>query len=584
MRELRPPLLLLCLSIVMMSAPASAQNGILILAPNDFVDELQPLLRFKLASGRPTWLVSLEALYQVYSGADTPEQIKRCIADYEHNHGVRYVLLVGDADRFPVRFHYWGLPGQLNYAASDLYYADLYGEGGAFDDWDDNNNGRYGEVLFAPEGNINHDRINYWPDVAVGRIAASTGDELAAYVATVIAYETGTTPNDTWFRKAYLYTGSANQSDPADPPVNNNYKDTIAGLLANKGVTSTKRYWNVPLQQPPPNMPQQAIMDINSGAGFVNYIGHGDWNGWSCIGLWAWELNALLNTGTWPIMFAAACNTGEFVYMAPYGPYIDVNGVEHRGTTNGEVITGAIPMPAPLQDDADHGTWFGGTFYAYDRGCLGEFLLSSYGAPPGSSGAIAYLGERSGGQALANDLDQFFFEAYDWGGKEVLGDMWRFMMEQYYNVWDIGASSTWSHPPSGWWWGHVFTEPQKMIFFGDPSVIVGGAYRNAVCGMVYDGSGGPLASGTRYRATCDITIPAFTKLTVNPGASLLFAGTNRVSALDSGSANGLVVNGSSQSPAYLMSSHQWGWAGQAVRGIRVNGQMRVRNGGAVRFN
>lgn len=581
MRKLCVPVLFIMLLV---AAPTFAQNGILILAPNDFVDELQPLLRFKLASGRPTWLVSLEALYQVYTGVDAPEQIKRCIADHEHNHGVRYVLLVGDADRFPVRYQYWGLTGQLNYAASDLYYADLYGAGGAFDDWDADNNGRYGEVLFAPEGNINHDGIDYWPDVAVGRIAASTGDEVATYVATVIAYETETTPHSSWFTKAYLYTGAANQDSPSDPPMANDRKDLIAGLLANKGVTSTKRYWNVPLQQPPPNMPQQAITDINSGAGFVNYIGHGDWNAWSCLGLGAGDLHALRNTGTWPIMFAAACNTGEFVYMAPYGPYIDVNGIEHPGTENGEVFTGAIPAPAPLQDDADHGTWSGGTFYAYDRGCLGEFLLSAYGAPPGSSGAIAYLGERSGGQWIAADLDQFFFEAYDWGGKEVLGDMWRFMIEQYYNVYHLSASSTWSYAPSQWIWGHVFTEPQKMIFFGDPSVVVGGAYRTTVCGTVYDGYGGPLAIGARYRATCDVTVPAATRLTVSPGASLLFAGQHKVSALDSSSVNGLVINGTAQSPAYLMSSHQWGWAGQAVRGIRINGQMRLRNGGTVRFN
>ena len=74
--------------------------------------------------------------------------------------------------------------------------------------WDYTDNELYGEIKFSPDGFINHDQIDFLPDIAVGRIPASTEAEVIAYVNKVITYELNTTPSDTWFNKIALYTGS----------------------------------------------------------------------------------------------------------------------------------------------------------------------------------------------------------------------------------------------------------------------------------------------------------------------------------------------------------------------------------------
>jgi len=123
--------------------PATCQDKLLIIAPDEFIDELKPLKRFKDATVRPTILLSLNDVYNSFNGVDEPEQIKRCIAYYEDEYSVSFVMLVGDVDKFPVRWRWWGYVGenpdgtlayntkddQRGWAVSDLYYADLYKTG-----------------------------------------------------------------------------------------------------------------------------------------------------------------------------------------------------------------------------------------------------------------------------------------------------------------------------------------------------------------------------------------------------------------------------------------------------------------------
>ena len=290
--------ILLTLALLLFPVPAMAQDNagaasqykLLIIAPQEFMDELEPLKRFKDCSGRLTILLSLDEVYENFTGADNPEKIKRCIAHYEQSNGIEYVMLVGDVDKFPVRWRWWGwakrnpdgtiIPGkdQRGWAVSDLYYADLYKNGTKnFDDWDSNNNGLYGEIEFEldPEScapncrTINNDHIDFLPDVAVGRVPASTPEEVTTYVNKVIAYELKTTPSDTWFKKAALYTGDWLGNG-------NDIKDDVANYLINRGFKNRdikKRYWDA--QQTPAQRAATFVNDLNNGLGVVNYLGHG---------------------------------------------------------------------------------------------------------------------------------------------------------------------------------------------------------------------------------------------------------------------------------------------------------------------
>jgi parallel beta-helix repeat protein len=469
---------------------ANAGNyELLIIAPDEFIDELKLLKDFKDATGRPTILLSLSEIYSNPSctGVDAPEKIKKCIAHYEKSTGIKYVMLVGDVDKLPVRWRWWGLPNQEYWGVSELYYADLYEDGTTtFDDWDFNDNKLYGEIEFDPDGTINNDRIDFLPDVALGRIPASTAQEVTTYVHKIVTYELN--PTDTWFKRVALYTGCVDGWD-------NWNKDVIKKSMNNMSFTvlPTKdirySYWfPCPTEEKPDkkccdnplNMPDTIINDINSGVGFVDYIGHGNAYGWEIIH--NNDLAKLNNSDKLPIVFAAACDTGMFARMARFHPYWDVNGTSHCGTDKpyneslppGDYSHVNLPKPAPLQS---------GKISCYnqkqerfdtlsiDRPCFAETLL--FGNPTGSpTGAIAYLGERTGGKSYARTLDIYFFKAYEEGYNSVLGDMWKYMMAEYYKYYDLENFHTLLTKDSAP--GHVFDEPQKMILFGDPSLAVGG--------------------------------------------------------------------------------------------------------------
>ena len=180
-----------------------SQRRLLIIAPDEFIDELNPLKRFKDCSGRPTILLSLTQVYQDYTVGDESEKIKRCIAAYEKSHNIKFVLLVGDCDKFPVRFVCIHTEENSSYnrvfEPADLYYADLYDASGNFDDWDIDNDSLYAERNYYNIEEMNLDQVNFYPEIAVGRVPASNSAELATYVEKIIRYEL-VTYQQNWFK------------------------------------------------------------------------------------------------------------------------------------------------------------------------------------------------------------------------------------------------------------------------------------------------------------------------------------------------------------------------------------------------
>jgi hypothetical protein len=82
----------------------SGPRPLLIIAPDEFMAALLPLVAHKNSTGMPTLAVSIAELTSRFPGVDDPEKIKRGI-QYAHEHlSVQYVMLVGDAHWFPVRF------------------------------------------------------------------------------------------------------------------------------------------------------------------------------------------------------------------------------------------------------------------------------------------------------------------------------------------------------------------------------------------------------------------------------------------------------------------------------------------------
>ena len=124
-------------------------HDLLIMGPAAWKDTLDRFARYKRDTAIPTKVVTIEDAGAGTPGVDLPDRIKRCIEREHRMAGTRWVLLVGDADRFPVRYiravnTEWG----TIWYPSDLYYADLYDQTGAFDDWDADGDGIFAEMNF----------------------------------------------------------------------------------------------------------------------------------------------------------------------------------------------------------------------------------------------------------------------------------------------------------------------------------------------------------------------------------------------------------------------------------------------------
>jgi len=208
--------------------PTSTAADMVIITPAKFSAQAERLAEHKNSFGMATYVKTTEEIYTEYSGVDPPEQIKYFIKDAIETEGITYVLLFGGLKNqifnkpkdnrnhgstwwyVPVRysnFEYDGGPG-YNFTSgepgyiADLYYADVYKEGGLFEDWDPNGNGIFAEW----SGDIVRDEIDMYPDVALGRLAIRSNFEANAVVTKIINYEKQ--PADpSWFKRIISISG-----------------------------------------------------------------------------------------------------------------------------------------------------------------------------------------------------------------------------------------------------------------------------------------------------------------------------------------------------------------------------------------
>lgn len=422
---------------------------LLVIADEAFLTALQPFAAHKAYTGIATEVVSWQDLDATFGalGHDAPERIKRAIAAYQDQTGVTMVMLVGDSDRLPVRYcraihTEWG----AKYYPSDLYYGDLYDTGGAFDDWDGDGDGVFCEMDFAGGAVldlVNLDDIDMVPDVAVGRVPASTIEEVATYVAKVIDYEFAAYRAD-WSRRALLVVDGG-----ASPFGDETKMDALAGLLS--GWDVSKRYQDLAPYAGMGDADRAAVLteDLAAGTGLVVYYGHGNthtWSGWFDRS----DAAALVNEGRLPVVFAASCYTGRFHVAREYyrtaadtewnrlaGPWPDVD----------------YPEPMAVQP---------ANYDGYDDESLAEQFLVG-----GDAGAVAYVGSVSKVEhgiwfAAGEGLAHAFVAAYHTGA--TLGGMWQQAMSAF--VADEVV-------PHGMAW-YRFIHVHKVMLFGDPSLRVGG--------------------------------------------------------------------------------------------------------------
>jgi hypothetical protein len=376
------------------AAAASVTPGsLVIVAPRAFHDELRSFVEYK----RPflgAKLESLESILAEMKGADDPEKLKRFLYREWRERGVRYVLLVGDADVLPVRYMVLDriTPPAFDYAfyPSDLYYADVAKADSSFDDWNARKEGfharYYGEV--RGEKNkadpINFDQIHYLPELAVGRWPVSTPQEVRVVVAKTIAFEKGV-------RSGQRKSPRAGFISVAGWVDARSALDHMAGLLPGAWKIE-KRYYADAHRKPdtPPPNEKEVVGLLNSGVDLLAHTGHGSDTSWEGC-LFLKHLDRVHNADRLPVMLSAGCSTARFATLPPYEPYVDVEGVEHRGSDAGEVFRAPPPPPSPYQRGR------------FNRPGLGEQLLRA-----GPNGAVAYFGCNTGSQPCGLSLVEGF--------------------------------------------------------------------------------------------------------------------------------------------------------------------------------
>ncbi|MGC9308822.1 MAG: C25 family cysteine peptidase, partial [Thermoplasmatota archaeon] len=258
------------------------EYDLLIIAPAEFTDALQPLVQHKEDHNVATKLVTLDDVYAAAQGRDEAEQIKYYIKDAIEDLGVTYVMLVGGRNGgllqekwwCPVRYTHLNAGDGDKRFLSDLYFADVYryvNGSAVFESWDTNDNDLFGEMA-AFGGKV--DDLDLLPDVYLGRLACRNVYEVNVMVDKIITYETTAAGSD-W---ANRYVGIGGDTFPGDQWYDG--EESVAKVieyLDPLGIDSTTLFTSDGTL----SEGQDIIDAVSEGCGFLNFEGHGNPMSWA---------------------------------------------------------------------------------------------------------------------------------------------------------------------------------------------------------------------------------------------------------------------------------------------------------------
>jgi len=281
---------------------------LIIVCPKEFSYLLTPLAKHKNKHNIKTKIVTLNEIYEgkyfERNGRDKAEKIKYFIKNSIESWNIKFVLLVGNIDKTPMRTVFSAGNDEF---LTDLYYADIYDKNNEFCSWDSNNNNFFGK--FYHNGNI--DEFTLKPDVGIGRIPCRNKNELKIVVKKIIDYE-NKSKEKVWFKRAILCGGN-------DLP---NYRicegesicEIVSKLIYDK-------FDLIKLYDSMNNLNLKNILnEINKGAGIVLLAGRGNegmWYTFSSDGHRIGKITtihnilSIKNKRKLPIIFLETCAAGN---------------------------------------------------------------------------------------------------------------------------------------------------------------------------------------------------------------------------------------------------------------------------------
>ena len=437
----------------------------LIITDSSYVDELEPLVNHKNTRGVTTILVTLDDIYGgIYfspQGRDDQEIIKYFIKKAVETWGTSAVMLVGGAATIPTRTtHIKATSDDSEIFISDLYYADIYNETGAFSSWDTNGNDVFAEYNWGSEKLT--DDLDLYPDVHLGRLACVDATEVTTVVSKIIQYETSMAYTSDWFTNLLVVGGDSFPGDKSavdeGEKVNQRVIDIMEGFIPEEIWMSNGKLGGLS-----PTGVATITDAINQGCGFIDFSGHGNTN--------VWATHPHENDNVW--------------LPTPLGGYYNSN---IKDLENGDklpiVITGACSVGKFNKDD-DCFSW--------------SFVASPNGGGIASCGATALGYAMSGSyitQGLVEKMAINMFTAYK-DGAITFGEMWQKALFDYISPRMDGTD---------------YKTVLEWEAFGDPTLAIAG---ESLAPSTPSVPTGPATGGIRKAHT-------FTVTTTDPDGDQLF--------------------------------------------------------------
>jgi len=258
----------------------------LVIAPTEWTEAAQALADLRTGSGLGTAVVALEDIYDEMSdGIATPHAIKDFLARmYRKGHGrLKYVVLLGEGS---------------------MDYRDLLGNGDSIvPPWMAGTpNG-----LFASDIGYGNVKGTAAPEIVVSRIPVESEQEIADYIAKLVAYEGSGLDK-------VVVLADADDSSAGNFPAD---AEAIVAMLPS-GVPVDRIYAQA---APPYSSPYYSFADartrlhaaFSEGVGLINYSGHAGIRVMGSSGLLRdSDIAGLGNAGQYPVLLALTCVLNRF--------------------------------------------------------------------------------------------------------------------------------------------------------------------------------------------------------------------------------------------------------------------------------
>jgi hypothetical protein len=430
----------------------NSEYELLIICPSIFTDNLIPLVNHKINMGISVILIELDEIYEsgkTSNGRDEAEKIKYFIKNAIEEWNTKYVLLVGGKKgqtpfwHLPVRYIDTGNDWEAQ-IISDLYYADIYDKNDEFSNWDSDLDERYAEW---EKGEKPEDvDIDFYPDVALGRIPCRNKYELKIVVDKIIEYETSAY-SKIWFNNFVVAAGDTYLE--SDNPLWVGYEGEYYAELAIQNMTD---FNPIRLYTSDGTLTGQSdvINVLNNGCGFIYLVGHGNPQSWGnhppndhefVSGLNNQRMYQLKNENMYPICVVSGCHNNQF----------DVD------------IFNIFDQLARYRGEATFECWGwrmlrkinGGSIVSFGCTALGHTKEDKYSFKGG-----------------INELEVQLFKKYGQEGIEIAGDIllesWNWYIEKYPINWE---ASEHNDLIDSWVDAQII---ESYILFGDPSLKIGG--------------------------------------------------------------------------------------------------------------